>query len=99
MTFRLFSLTAAALGFALSSAEAGNLENPSYPLNAVEQHFADLAKLPEKERHDRLVEAAKKEGKMEIIQTLPGSLGRGVTKVFRDAYTFVTVTETNLGTN
>lgn len=95
---RLLAGAALALGWA-GAVQAGNLEDPNYPLSANEQYYADLAKLSPEERHSRLVEGAKKEGKMEIIQALPGTLGRSVTKVFRDAYKFVNVTETNLGTN
>jgi iron(III) transport system substrate-binding protein len=98
--FRTGLIVGAVLAYGLAgAARAGNLENPSYPMNANEQLFAELAKLPAAERHAKLVEGAKKEGKMEIIQTLPGQLGRSVTKVYRDAYTFVKVQETNLGTN
>ena len=100
MGTRFYAITLAALVFGLApSAQAGYLETPDYPLNANEQLYANLAKLPVKERHDRLVEGAKKEGSVAFIQTLPGTLGRGVTKFFRDQYAFIKVEETNLGTN
>jgi hypothetical protein len=85
--------------FVGAGAQAGNLEKPDYPLSANEQLYADLAKLPPAERQAKLVEGAKKEAKLELIQAVGGQLGRGITKVFYDAYPFVKVQETNLGTN
>ena len=94
------ALTATVLALGLAAtAQAGYLENPDYPLSANEQLYADLFKLSPQERHKRLVEGATKEGKLEFIQTLGGALGRNNTKVFRDAHPFITVRETNLGTN
>lgn len=100
MSIRSQAALAAALIFGCTvNASAGYLEVPDYPLNANEQLYADLAKLSPEARQKQLLEGAKKEGKLEFIQTLGGALGRGVTKVFREDYAFIKVQETNLGTN
>lgn len=72
---------------------------PDYPLNAVEQLYDDLAKLPAADRAAKILEGAKKDGKLDMIQALSGTLGRNFTKIFRDAYPFVEVGETFLGTD
>ena len=100
MSIRSQAAFAAAVFFGITaSAGAGYLETPDYPLSAAEQLYSDLAKLSPEDRQKRLLDGARKEGKLEFIQTLGGTLGRGVTKVFREDYAFVKVQETNLGTN
>lgn len=72
---------------------------PDYPLNAVEQLYEDLSKLPKGERAAKILEGAKKEAKLDVIQALGGTLGRNYTKIFRETYSFVSVNESLLGTD
>ena len=100
MTTKLSLLLAAILALGLTSgARAGYLENPDYPLSAVEKLYAELAKLSPADRQKALVAGAKKEAGVDFIQTLGGKLGRNNTKVFKKTYPFVKVREANLGTN
>jgi iron(III) transport system substrate-binding protein len=70
-----------------------------YPMSQVEHLYDDLSKLPADQRAAKILEGAKKEGKLELIQAFGGPLGRGHTKIFRDAYPFVEVNEAFLGTD
>ena len=104
MILRRNALVAAALAACLTAAAgpakaAGYLNNPDYPLNPVEQLYADLAKLSPAERQAKLEEGGKKEGQLEFIQTLGGALGRGANKVFTDAYPYIKLSATEMITN
>jgi iron(III) transport system substrate-binding protein len=93
---------AAVLGLSLTASAAFAADYPpapDYPLNPVEQLYDDLAKLPTAERAAKILDGAKKEGKLAIIQAFGGTLGRGHTKIFTDAYPFVAVEESLLGTD
>ncbi|MEE8084957.1 MAG: hypothetical protein V3T46_07045, partial [Alphaproteobacteria bacterium] len=51
-------------------------------LSANEKLYAELAKLPAKERHARIVAGAKKEGVFEYVNSLSRSISRGLKKKF-----------------
>jgi ABC-type Fe3+ transport system substrate-binding protein len=90
---------AAATALSAGSAGAGNLEKPDYPLNANEQLYADLFKLPEAERHEKIVDGAKKEDKYEMIYGFNGKLGTDYANIFKKAYPFVKFNGIFLGSN
>jgi ABC-type Fe3+ transport system substrate-binding protein len=66
-------------------------------LTSAEQLYADLAKLPAAERHARIVEGAKREGKFRFVHSLRGDLGRGHVALFVKNYPFVAVEQDELG--
>lgn len=66
-------------------------------LSANEKIYAALAKLPDKERQARLVAGAKKEGKIEMIHSLRRKLGRAHIKGFTKKYPFITVKNSDMG--
>ena len=88
--------------YSVAQPSASNLTEPTYPLSPVEQLYADLFKLEPQARHKKLIEGAEKEAagaKFEIIQAFGGALGRGHTAIFKKAYPFANIAETNLGSN
>jgi iron(III) transport system substrate-binding protein len=85
---------AAACSFAwLSPHAAGAQEAPS----KVEQIYADLAKLPPKQRHEKIVEGARAEGSLNFIHSLRNGTGPAQTAVFKKQYPFLNVERTELG--
>jgi iron(III) transport system substrate-binding protein len=66
-------------------------------LSAAEKIYAELAKLPPEERHQRIVDGAKKEGQFHFIHSLRGTLGRNHLALFRKRYPFINVDMTELG--
>ncbi len=60
--------------------------SPSYALTPVEELYAELAKLPDDERRKRLVEGARKEGRVVLINTTSGSQGVRHLAVFTKRY-------------
>ncbi len=62
-----------------------------------ERLYADLAKVPAKDRQKRLEEGARKEGKLEFIHTFRGRQARGHIKLFEKRYPFLTVDMTDMG--
>jgi len=97
--YRVPLVFAALAVFAASGATADNIDNPTYPLNANEKLFAELAKLPPAERHKKIVEGAHKEGRIELIQGMRGKLGLGHTKIFRKHYPKLDVQHSDMGSN
>jgi ABC-type Fe3+ transport system substrate-binding protein len=81
-----------AIVFALAgaaAAQASNLDTPNYPLNANEQLYADLFRLPPAERHQKIVEGARKEDRYEMIYGFNGALGENYFDLFKKTYPFV----------
>ena len=66
-------------------------------LSAVEQLYADLAKLPAAERQKRIEDGARKEGVLNLIHTIRGTLGRNHIALFEKRYAFVRVQNTGIG--
>lgn len=64
---------------------------------APEQLYAELAKLPAKDRQKRLEEGARKEGKLEFIHTFRGRQARGHLRLFEKHYPFLTVDMVDMG--
>ena len=64
------------------------------PLSTVEKIYADLAKLPPAERQKKIEDGARKEGKLSLIQTLRGEVGRGHTALFSKRYPFLSLDAT-----
>jgi ABC-type Fe3+ transport system substrate-binding protein len=81
----------------VAGAEESYLANPSYPLSSVEQLYADLAKLDPKARQEKLLEGAKKEPHLDMIQTIRGREGKGLTDGFRKAFPMLNVKDTDMG--
>ncbi|MCZ6741026.1 MAG: extracellular solute-binding protein [Alphaproteobacteria bacterium] len=96
MTRKFFSLTIAfaslAAFFVAVTAPAG-----AQSLSANEKLYAELAKLPAKERQARLVAGAKKEGTIEMIHSLRRKLGRNHIKGFTKKYPFIKVKNSDMG--
>ncbi len=84
---------AAAVALALGLAAPAGAQN----LTANEKLYAELAKLPAKERQARLVAGAKKEGRIEMIHSLRRKLGRDHIKGFTKMYPFITVKNSDMG--
>ncbi len=85
---------------AFSIAFAGSVTaftTPAIAQTAAEKIYAELAKLPAKERHERIVAGAKKEGELNFINSLRGKLGLNHTKLFRKRYPFLKVNMSELG--
>jgi len=87
----LLTLTAALTGISVAPTEAA-----SQP-TAVEQLYAELAKLPPAEREKRIEEGARKEGKLVFVHTWRGKLARDHIALFRKRYPFVNVDMTDIG--
>src|SRR5215475_11561259 len=65
--------------------------------SAAERLFAELARLPPAARQARIVEGAKKEGRFRFVHSLRGDLGRDHLALFVKRYPFVTVEQSELG--
>jgi iron(III) transport system substrate-binding protein len=85
--------------FLLASLPALLAEQPAgaRDLTSAERLFADLAKLPPHERNAKIVEGAKKEGKLHFVHSLRGELGREHADLFVRRYPFMTVEVSELG--
>lgn len=59
---------------------------PVRAASAVDTLYAELAKLPPAERHQRLVEGAKKEGSLVSVPIFRGALGADHANIFRKRY-------------
>lgn len=79
---------AAVLAFGLAAGEAAGA---AQELSKWESYFAELAKLPAAERQARLIEAAKKEGKIAIAMSVTRD-GKENAKLFTAKYPFITET-------
>ena len=77
----------AALAFLIAAGAAGAQDAGN--LSSVEKIYADLAKLPPQERQKQIEDGARKEGKLDIIQTLRGTEGSGHLALFKKRYPFV----------
>jgi iron(III) transport system substrate-binding protein len=66
-------------------------------LSPAEKIYADLAKLPPQERHDRLVEGARKEGKLVLVHTWTTPLAKPHIELFKQAYPFIEVDWNDMG--
>ncbi|MEE8141315.1 MAG: hypothetical protein V3T66_10445, partial [Alphaproteobacteria bacterium] len=77
MTRKFLSLT---IAFASLAAFLVAVTAPAgaQSLSANEKLYAELAKLPAKERHARIVAGAKKEGVFEYVNSLSRSISRGL---------------------
>lgn len=64
-------------------------------LSSAEKLYAELAKLSPEERQKRLEEGARKEGRVAIVHTLRGELGRSHLAIFRKRYPFLKVEATS----
>ena len=66
-------------------------------LSPVEKLYADLAKLPPQERHDKIVEGARKEGKLSFVHTWTTPLAKPWTDLFNKAYPFLNIEFNDMG--
>lgn len=73
------------------------LPSTAQDLSPVEKIYAELAKLSPEERQAKLVEGAKKEAKLVMVDSLRGSLGKAHLDGFRKAYPFITVESSDMG--
>jgi ABC-type Fe3+ transport system substrate-binding protein len=73
--------------------EAGSARD----LTPAEQIYADLAKLAPDTRHARILEGARKEGKFRFVHSLRGDLGTDHVALFAKHYPFVTLEQSELG--
>jgi hypothetical protein len=64
---------------------------------AAEQLFARLAQMSPDERHIRIVEGARKKGKLRFVHSFRGDLGRDHVALFLKRYPFMTVEQSELG--
>ena len=96
---RVALVLASLMAFAAGAHAAGNLTDPSYPLNANEQLYADLYKLSPDERHEKIMAGARKEDKYEMIYGFAGTLGTDYAAIFKRTYPFVNFAGIFLGSN
>ena len=68
-----------------------------YAQSPAEKVYQGLAKLSPEERAKKLVEGARKEGKLNFIHTLRGKLGRGHVRLFEKRYSFLKVEMADMG--
>jgi iron(III) transport system substrate-binding protein len=80
-------LAAAAIVIAALAATPARAQDAK--MSAVEQIYADLAKLPKAERAARIEQGARKEGKVVLIHTLRGEVGAGHIELFHRRYPFL----------
>ena len=66
-------------------------------LTRAEQLFAELAMLSPGQRQGRIIEGAKREGTFRFVHSLRGDLGRDHIDLFRKRYPFVSVEQSELG--
>ena len=66
-------------------------------LSAAERLYADLAKLPPAEREAKLIEGAKKEGEIYLIDTVRGRDGREYVKLFANRFPYLQVKASESG--
>jgi ABC-type Fe3+ transport system substrate-binding protein len=87
----LRALSVASVVFAWTATDACSsyLTNPDYSLDADEQLYADLFKLPLPERRQKIVDGAKKEGGFELIYGFGGELGTNYFNLFKKIYPWV----------
>lgn len=64
---------------------------------AAEKLYAQLSKLPEKERNEKIISGAKKEGEINLISSLRGKLARDHIALFRARYSFLKVNMSEMG--
>jgi ABC-type Fe3+ transport system substrate-binding protein len=81
----------AAMAILALSAGATSHQVLAQQLNATEQVFADLAKLPDEERQKQLIERAKKESDFEIIPNYRGKQMMDHVAIFKKTYPFANV--------
>jgi iron(III) transport system substrate-binding protein len=88
----IFSITFAIVttGFVLPN-------KPAWSQSAAEKLYADLAKLPAAERQKRLEAGARKEGKLNIVKSLRGKLGRGHLRLFKKRYPYIKAEASEMG--
>ncbi|MDH3241653.1 MAG: extracellular solute-binding protein [Alphaproteobacteria bacterium] len=88
-----------AAGLAAAAVLAVGLFAPALAqdLSANEKLYAELAKLPAKEREARLVAGAKKEGRLDMIHSLRRKLGRDHIAGFTKKYPFIEVKNSDMG--
>lgn len=96
---RMFRAAVSTSGFLLVAFCIGFIgwSGDAYSQTKAEKIYAELAKLPPKERHEHIIAGAKKEGKLNIINSLRGKLGQNHTKLFRNRYPFLKVKMSELG--
>lgn len=63
----------------------------------AEKLYAELAKLPDEKRHERLIAGAKKEGTLEYVNSLSRGIVRRLKKSFSEKYPFLQLKFTNKG--
>lgn len=88
------------LALALASFATVTVIQPAAPRaepSAAEKIYADLAKLPPEERHEKLVEGAKKEGKLTFVHTWRNNLPKEHVALFQKAYPFLTIDWNDMG--
>lgn len=83
--------------FAILVTSSALTSNQALAQSAAEKLYADLAKLPTSERAKRIEEGARKEGKLTLIKTIRGKLGRGHLKLFQKRYPWLKVEMSELG--
>jgi iron(III) transport system substrate-binding protein len=83
-----------AAGCLLLGATTAALSQQAPELSPAEKLYADLYKLSPEERQKRLEEGARKEGRVVIVHTLRGELGRSHLAIFRKKYPFINVQAT-----
>ena len=83
-----------AAGCLLIGAATLTVAQQTADLSPAEKIYAELAKLSPEEREKRLVDGARKEGRVVIVHTLRGELGRSHLAIFRKKYPFLNVEAT-----
>jgi hypothetical protein len=83
-----------AAGYLLIGAVAPALAQQATALSPAEKIYSDLAGLAPDERHKRLEDGARKEGRVVVVHTLRGELGRSHLAIFRKKYPFLNLEAT-----
>lgn len=95
MIARLLQLTLALASFLIAAASlpAQTRAEPS----AAEKIYAELATLPPAERQQRLIDGARREGKLTFVHTWRNNLQKDHVELFKKAYPFLDVDYSDMG--
>jgi len=96
MIARLLRLTLALACLPLAAASLPR-PAPAQELSPAEKIYADLAKLPPDERQEKLVEGARKEGKLILVHTWTTPLAKPWTDLFNKVYPFLNIDFNDMG--
>ncbi|HWG06943.1 MAG TPA: hypothetical protein VG271_18200, partial [Beijerinckiaceae bacterium] len=90
-------LVAPALWALVATAAFAQATDGHRPLTSAEQIYADLAKLDDATRAEKIEEGARKEGELDLASGFAGQIGIDHTKLFENRYPFLKVDRVEQG--